>query len=78
MVVNPPRRGLGRTLTEWIEASAPRDVLYSSCNPASWARDLAALGSYDVVRAQVFDMFPQTDHAEVLTWLRRRDQARVA
>jgi 23S rRNA (uracil747-C5)-methyltransferase len=46
-------------------------VLYSSCNPETLARDLAAMPSYRPVRAQLFDMFPQTAHAEVLTLLTR-------
>lgn len=71
LVVNPPRRGIGAPLAAWLEASPVRHVLYSSCNPASLARDLAAMPSLRPVRARLFDMFPQTDHAEVLTLLRR-------
>ncbi|GAB4012151.1 23S rRNA (uracil(747)-C(5))-methyltransferase RlmC [Nocardioides ultimimeridianus] len=68
VVVNPPRRGLG-TLAADLEALAPRHVLYSSCNPETLARDLAVMGGYRAVRGQLFDMFPQTGHAEVLVLL---------
>ncbi|WP_194949342.1 methyltransferase domain-containing protein [Actinomyces trachealis] len=71
LVVNPPRRGIGE-LAAAVEASGVRRVLYSSCNPASLATDLAAMPSLQVVRARLFDMFPHTDHAEVLVELRRR------
>lgn len=71
LVVNPPRRGIGAELAERIEAAGAPRVLYSSCNPVSLARDLACLPSYGVRRAQLFDMFPHTDHAEVLVDLRR-------
>lgn len=73
VVVNPPRRGLGAEFAARLESSGPATVVYSSCNPVTLARDLAAMPSYDVVEARLFDMFPQTRHAEVMTLLRRRD-----
>lgn len=72
VVVNPPRRGLGASLTTWLEQHGPEHVIYSSCNPVTLARDLAAMPSLRPMRAQLFDIFPHTDHAEVLTLLRRR------
>jgi 23S rRNA (uracil747-C5)-methyltransferase len=72
VVVNPPRRGIGPELAGWLEASGVRDVLYSSCNARTLARDLEAMPSLRPVRAQVLDMFPNTDHYEVLTLLERR------
>ena len=71
LVVNPPRRGIGEQLSTRIEASGVERVLYSSCNPRTLATDLAHLPSMRVVRARMFDMFPHTDHAEVLVELAR-------
>lgn len=71
VVVNPPRRGIGRSLAEWLDASGVGHVLYSSCNPESLARDISAMPSFNAMRGRVFDMFPQTSHAEVLVLLRR-------
>ncbi|MDN5745784.1 MAG: methyltransferase domain-containing protein [Nocardioidaceae bacterium] len=71
VVLNPPRRGLGTTLADRLEASGASHLLYSSCDPASLARDVARLRSYVPVRARLLDMFPQTPHAEVLMLLRR-------
>src|SRR5699024_4060399 len=62
LIVNPPRRGLGRQLVDWIEASGFSDVVYSSCNPQTLARDLAAMGSSRIVEARLLDMFPHTAH----------------
>ncbi|OFR89770.1 23S rRNA (uracil(747)-C(5))-methyltransferase [Micrococcus sp. HMSC067E09] len=72
VVVNPPRRGIGAELSEALEASGVRLVLYSSCNAKTLAQDLARMPSYRLERARVFDMFPQTAHAETLVLLRRR------
>ncbi len=71
IIVNPPRRGIGAELAGWLEGSAARAVVYSSCNVESLARDLALMPSWRVRRAQVLDMFPQTTHDEVLTLLTR-------
>lgn len=71
IVVNPPRRGIGVELAALLEESTAKAVLYSSCNAATLARDLAAMPSLRPRRAQVFDMFPHTDHYEVLTLLTR-------
>lgn len=71
VVVNPPRRGIGSALAGWLEASGVRDVVYSSCNAASLARDLAAMPSLRPRRAQLLDMFPQTGHYEVVVALSR-------
>ncbi|MCX6395167.1 MAG: 23S rRNA (uracil(747)-C(5))-methyltransferase RlmC [Propionibacteriales bacterium] len=71
VVVNPPRRGIGPELASWLERSPVGRVLYSSCNPDSLAADLAAMPSLVPVRGQLFDMFPQTSHAEVLVLLER-------
>ena len=71
LVVNPPRRGIGQQLATRIEASGVERVLYSSCNPRTLAADLAHLPSMRVVRSCLFDMFPHTEHAEVLVELVR-------
>lgn len=68
LVVNPPRRGIGE-LAASIEGSGIKRVLYSSCNPASLAKDLEVMSSYRVRRARLFDMFLYTNHAEVLVEL---------
>lgn len=71
VVVNPPRRGIGAELSAALEASGVPLVVYSSCNAKTLAQDLARMPSYRLERARVFDMFPQTAHAETLVLLRR-------
>lgn len=71
VVVNPPRRGIGEDLCAAIELAAPEHVVYSSCNSTTLAKDLAMVPGYRVVRAQLFDMFPQTAHHEVMVRLER-------
>lgn len=75
VVVNPPRRGI-TSLAKELESSGARHVLYSSCNAASLATDLAAMPSLRPVAARLFDMFPQTRHSEILVLLQRDEPHR--
>ena len=72
LVVNPPRRGLGKALCQDIARLSPRWLLYSSCNAQSLAQDLVALADYKLMKVQLFDMFAHSNHYEVLTLLQRR------
>lgn len=72
VLVNPPRRGIGEELCDYLNRMAPGYILYSSCNALSMAKDLAMLPDYRVERVQLFDMFPHTAHYEVLTLLVRK------
>ncbi|MFT4287921.1 23S rRNA (uracil(747)-C(5))-methyltransferase RlmC [Nocardioides sp.] len=71
-IVNPPRRGIGPELATWLERSTVEHVVYSSCNAETLARDLALMPSLRPVSARLLDMFPHTDHHEVLVLLTRR------
>lgn len=71
VIVNPPRRGLGPQLCATLDRSSVDTIVYSSCNAVTLARDLAAMPSLQLRRIRVFDMFPQTDHYEVMVLLER-------
>jgi tRNA/tmRNA/rRNA uracil-C5-methylase (TrmA/RlmC/RlmD family) len=73
-VVDPPRAGLGRAVIASLAALGPRTVVYLSCDPATLARDCAALDAagYEVRRARPIAMFPQTSHLETLVLMNRR------
>ena len=72
VLVNPPRRGIGKPLCDFLSRMAPRFIVYSSCNPQTMAKDIRELSEYHIERVQIFDMFPHTAHYEVLTLLSRR------
>lgn len=72
VIVNPPRRGLGQELCKWLERVSPTDIMYSSCNAVSLARDLEWLKSYECIKVQLFDMFPHTQHYETLVHLKKK------
>jgi len=72
VIVNPPRRGIGPELSTWLERSTVEHIVYSSCNASSLAADLALMPSLRPVSARLLDMFPHTDHHEVLVLLSRK------
>lgn len=72
VLVNPPRRGIGKALCDYLSEMAPEFIIYSSCNAQTMAKDFVHLAGYRVEKVQLFDMFPHTAHYEVLTLLVRR------
>lgn len=73
IILDPPRAGAGRKATSAIIESAARTLVYVSCDPATLARDLAALtgGGFEIESLNGFDLFPLTAHLETVTVLRR-------
>lgn len=74
LVVDPPRAGLADGVVESIAAAAPERVAYVSCNPQTWARDVARFqnAGYQLVSALPVDLFPQTYHVEVASIFSRK------
>ena len=65
VVTDPPRAGMHEKVVAQLLATAPRKIVYVSCNPATQARDLQLLSErYEVRRIQPVDMFPHTQHVE--------------
>ncbi len=78
VVVDPPRAGMETDALVHLKKLAPARVHYVSCDPATLSRDLGQLlgtnddGPYEIESINLFDIFPQTYHMEVLVRLRRR------
>ena len=73
IVVDPPRKGLDRTLIETILRVSPDRVVYVSCDSATLARDLAVFdkGGYTVRKVQPVDQFCHTVHVETVVLMSR-------
>lgn len=70
IVVDPPRKGLDEKSIKYILAFNPKKIGYVSCNPATLSRDLKLLESkYEIKKVVPVDMFPFTEHCEVVTTL---------
>ena len=70
---DPPREGLSPAVRRALLRIRPRSLFLVSCDPATFARDLAALlPAYRVVSLVLLDLFPGTHHVETLATLERK------
>jgi tRNA/tmRNA/rRNA uracil-C5-methylase (TrmA/RlmC/RlmD family) len=71
--MDPSREGVGIAAMEAIlELRArPRRLAYVACDPASFARDLrvALNDGWSVASLRCFDLFPMTEHVEIVAIL---------
>jgi 23S rRNA (uracil1939-C5)-methyltransferase len=73
VVVDPPRSGLGESISDELVRLASPQITYVSCDPATLARDLVGLlaAGYRIQSAHLVDLFPQTYHLESVFRLAR-------
>jgi 23S rRNA (uracil1939-C5)-methyltransferase len=73
LVADPPRAGLSPRVRKEILRLLPGRLLMISCDPPTFARDLAALKAhYAIERLTLLDLFPRTHHVETIALLVRR------
>ncbi|SHK44187.1 23S rRNA (uracil(1939)-C(5))-methyltransferase RlmD [Thermocrinis minervae] len=66
LVVDPPRAGLSKKVKDAILRADVGQILYFSCNPSTFASDVAYLSrKFKLLKVQPLDMFPHTPHVEV-------------
>jgi 23S rRNA (uracil1939-C5)-methyltransferase len=72
VLVDPPRAGMGKAVVQRLIGLRPPAVTVVACDPATLARDLAALlgGGYRIEKMTLVDLFPQTYHLETVVRLR--------
>jgi 23S rRNA (uracil1939-C5)-methyltransferase len=72
IILDPPRQGAPEIIG-LLAALNAEQIIYISCNPATLARDIAALHQYNFTLSSLvpIDMFPQTHHLESIALLKR-------
>ncbi len=72
--MDPPRSGSSKKFIESLAISAPKKVVYISCNPETLARDLQLITKkgYEVKKICPVDMFPHTNHVECVCLVTRK------
>jgi 23S rRNA (uracil1939-C5)-methyltransferase len=70
VLADPPRAGLGKQVVAQLVRLAPPRLTIVSCDPATLARDVAALTGYKIEHLILVDLFPQTYHLETIAHLR--------
>jgi len=73
IVVDPPRAGLEPEARDHIHDSTADRLVYVSCDPATWARDVGDLTrrGWRLGEVTPHDFYPQTSHVEVISVLDR-------
>jgi 23S rRNA (uracil1939-C5)-methyltransferase len=76
IVLDPPRSG-ALEVCQRLDATNSPWVLYVSCYPPTFARDVQVLveRGYELILVKVLDMFPQTYHSELIGILRAKTRA---
>jgi 23S rRNA (uracil1939-C5)-methyltransferase len=73
IILDPPRPGVASEVIKKILENSPQRIVYISCNPSTFARDLKKLKEkYDVVSVNQIDFFPNTFHIEAVAVLQMR------
>jgi 23S rRNA (uracil1939-C5)-methyltransferase len=83
VVLDPPRIGCSENVMRYLAAAGIQRIIYISCQHTAFARDFMRLqnhaqslakGRYEITKVQPFDMFPQTDHIEIMAEIVLRPQ----
>jgi 23S rRNA (uracil1939-C5)-methyltransferase len=73
VVIDPPRKGLDAKVIEALKQSKIKRIVYVSCNPSSFARDIDLLKEdYEIKKATLVDMFAYTTGVECVALLERK------
>jgi 23S rRNA (uracil1939-C5)-methyltransferase len=68
VVVDPPRAGMHKFMTNYLPKFEAKKIVYISCNPTTQARDteILQMKGYALKRLAMVDMFPHTPHIETV------------
>lgn len=74
IIVDPPRKGLDPKTKEYLNLIKAKHLVYISCDPVTFARDLNDLKeNYDIEYIKPFNMFPKTYHVENVAYLKLKN-----
>ena len=73
LVLDPAREGAGKAVMAALSGHATtlRRLVYVSCDPSSFSRDLRVLldSHWSLTSLRAFDIFPMTEHVELVATL---------
>ncbi|NLM19161.1 MAG: 23S rRNA (uracil(1939)-C(5))-methyltransferase RlmD [Clostridiaceae bacterium] len=73
IIVDPPRKGLDKTLIHTLNQCKASNMIYVSCHPGTLARDIKLLkDKWQIKTIQPIDMFPWTMHVETVVLMSRK------
>ncbi len=69
VLIDPPRSGMDEKTIIYLKQIKPTIIMYISCNYQQLAKDIKKFKAYEVKNVALFDLFPQTQHSEVIAEL---------
>ena len=70
LILDPPREGIDKKVIDEIIRIKPKKIIYVSCDPMTFARDLNLLKDhYNLSDLNIIDMFADTYHIELIYFL---------
>jgi len=67
ILVDPPRSGLTNEVIEIVKDF--KNIIYISCNPGTYIRDINLLQNHNINKIELFDQFPNSEHLEIISIL---------
>ena len=75
IIVDPPRSGLHEAFIKELIKRRPKKIIYVSCDPATFKRDLSKLKRYyRIIKLKFYDQFVFSEHVEGLAILQCLDK----
>ena len=73
IILDPPRSGLNKETLKNIVRIKPNRIIYMSCNPITFRRDMKVLNElYDIKEFYLLNMFSRTSHFEVICYMEKK------
>ena len=69
ILLDPPRSGLSPEVVELVTGF--KNIIYVSCNPETYLRDINLLKKHKVKKIELFDQFPNKKHLEIVSILEK-------
>ncbi|MCZ9888346.1 class I SAM-dependent RNA methyltransferase [Brachyspira hyodysenteriae] len=74
LILDPSREGMNKNVVEEIIRIKPKKIIYVSCDPMTFARDINLLKEYyNLSDLNIIDMFADTYHIELISFLEYKD-----
>ena len=67
ILVDPPRCGLTDEVVKFLKRF--ENIIYISCNPETYIKDIKLLKDHKIKDIEIFDQFPNTKHLEIVSIL---------
>ena len=67
VITDPPRTGMEPKAVQQLLKLGPETITYISCNPRQLKKEMLKFSKYYTIKSvALFDMFPQTNHMEIV------------